>query len=141
MGLVPLGLAFGVLLVQSGCAWYWAPLFSLLIYAGSMEFLAIGLLLVGTPWSSLKVTSFFVHFRHLFYGLSFPLKRTPPIATKPRSSVSGRRALAVAATGCAGAARRCYRCVAVPQLTLLRHQWRAKTVVVRCRNRGVRESR
>ena len=36
VGLVPLGLAFGVLIAQSGFAWWWAPLFSVLIYAGSM---------------------------------------------------------------------------------------------------------
>lgn len=74
-GLVPLGLAFGVLMVQSGFDWWWTPLFSLLIYAGSLEFLAIGLLVAVTPLASIAVTTFLVNFRHVFYALSFPLHR------------------------------------------------------------------
>jgi len=73
LGLYPLGIAFGVLLTQSGFAWWWAPVFSLLIYAGSLEFLAIGLFLALTPLASIAVTTFLVNFRHVFYGLSFPL--------------------------------------------------------------------
>ena len=38
LGLIPLGLAFGVLIVQSGFAWWWAPIFTFVIYAGSMEY-------------------------------------------------------------------------------------------------------
>ncbi|MFJ8045319.1 AzlC family ABC transporter permease [Kitasatospora sp. NPDC096147] len=75
LGIFPLGLAFGVLLTQSGFAWWWAPLFSVLIYAGSVEFLAIGLLLAVTPLASLALTTLLVNFRHVFYGLSFPLHR------------------------------------------------------------------
>ena len=73
LGLVPLGLAFGVLLTQAGFAWWWAPVFSVVIYAGSMEFLAIGLLTAVTPLYSLAAAAFLVNFRHVFYGLSFPL--------------------------------------------------------------------
>lgn len=74
-GLFPLGLAFGLLLVQSGFHWWWAPIFSLMIYAGSLEFLAIGLVLAVTPLASVAMTTFLVNFRHVFYGLSFPLHR------------------------------------------------------------------
>ena len=42
LGLVPLGLAFGVFITQLGFACWWAPIFSVVIYAGSMEFLAPG---------------------------------------------------------------------------------------------------
>ncbi|MGW1083640.1 AzlC family ABC transporter permease [Kitasatospora sp. NPDC002522] len=75
LGLFPLGVAFGVLMVQSGFAWWWTPVFSSLIYAGSLEFLAIGLFLAVTPLASIAVTTFLVNFRHVFYGLSFPLHR------------------------------------------------------------------
>lgn len=75
MAYVPLGLAFGVLMVKSGIAWYWAPLSALLIFAGSIEFLAVGLIAGGVPFLQVLVTSFVVNFRHLFYGLSFPLER------------------------------------------------------------------
>ncbi|MFI9786660.1 AzlC family ABC transporter permease [Kitasatospora sp. NPDC051984] len=85
LGLYPLGIAFGVLLVQSGFDWWWAPVFSLLIYAGSLEFLAIGLLLAVTPLASVAVTTFLVNFRHVFYGLSFPLHRVRGRAAKAYS--------------------------------------------------------
>ncbi len=74
-GLFPLGVAFGVLLVQSGFAWWWAPVFSIMIYAGSLEFLAVGLILAATPLASIALTTFLVNFRHVFYALSFPLHR------------------------------------------------------------------
>lgn len=72
LGLVPLGLAFGLLVAQSGFAWWWTPIFSLLVYAGSMEFLAVGLVLAHTGLLGSAVTAFLVNFRHIFYGLTFP---------------------------------------------------------------------
>jgi len=71
--LAPIGVAFGLLLVQAGFDWWWAPLFSTLIYAGSLEFLAIGLILAVTPLAQIALTTFLVNFRHVFYALSFPL--------------------------------------------------------------------
>ncbi|WP_333619259.1 AzlC family ABC transporter permease [Dietzia sp.] len=116
VGIIPLGLAFGVLMVQSGFSWWWAPTFSILIYAGSMEFLAIGLFLGGAPIASLAATGLLVNFRHVFYGLSFPLEKVRNrlarvysvyaltdetyaiVATKPRDEMSGPRAVTIAAT-------------------------------------------
>lgn len=73
MGLIPLGLAFGLLVAQTGFSWWWAPIFSILVYAGSMEFLAIGLVMARTGLLGIAVTTFMVNFRHVFYGLTFPL--------------------------------------------------------------------
>lgn len=72
LGLVPLGLAFGLLMVQSDYAWWWTPIFSIVIYAGSMEYLAIGLITAGVGPFSALLTGFMVNFRHIFYGLTFP---------------------------------------------------------------------
>ncbi|WP_226920680.1 AzlC family ABC transporter permease [Georgenia subflava] len=112
MGYLPLGAAFGVLLVNSGLAWWWAPVFSVLIYAGSMEFLAIGLVTGGAGLAQVAATTFFVNFRHVFYGLSFPLRVIRSglgrlygvhaltdeayalLATKPRQGLTGTRVLA-----------------------------------------------
>lgn len=74
LGLLPLGLAFGLLVSQSGFAWWWTPVFSLVVYAGSMEFLAISLVTGGVAPLSAAVTGFLVNFRHVFYGLSYPVK-------------------------------------------------------------------
>ena len=38
LGLIPLGMAFGLLMTQAGFAWWWTPVFSVVILAGSMEF-------------------------------------------------------------------------------------------------------
>ncbi|MDN6225896.1 MAG: AzlC family ABC transporter permease [Corynebacterium flavescens] len=72
LGVVPLGIAFGILLVQSGFEWWWAPVFSFVIYAGSMEFLAITMVTGGTSALASALTGFMVNFRHVFYGLTFP---------------------------------------------------------------------
>lgn len=75
LGLIPLGLAFGLLMVQSGFSWCWTPIFSIVIYAGSMEFLAISMVTGGVSALSSLLTGFMVNFRHIFYGLTFPRKR------------------------------------------------------------------
>ena len=72
LGLIPLGLAFGLLMTQSGFAWWWTPIFSVVIYAGSMEFLAINMVASGIGPLSAAVTGFMVNFRHIFYGLTYP---------------------------------------------------------------------
>lgn len=72
MGLIPLGLAFGLLVAQAGFAWWWAPIFSVIIFAGSMEYLAVGLIMAHTGLIGSAVTAFMVNFRHIFYGLTFP---------------------------------------------------------------------
>lgn len=77
LGIVPLGLAFGLLITQAGFAWWWAPVFSVVIYAGSMEFLAINMVLTGVGPVSSAVTALMVNFRHLFYGLTFPATSSP----------------------------------------------------------------
>jgi 4-azaleucine resistance transporter AzlC len=73
VALVPLGVAFGLLVVDAGLAWWWAPLFSVFIYAGSLEFLAIGLVVALTPLAQIALATVLVNFRHVFYALSFPL--------------------------------------------------------------------
>ncbi|MTD91606.1 AzlC family ABC transporter permease [Corynebacterium aurimucosum] len=72
VGVVPLGLAFGVLMVQTGFDWWWTPIFSIVIYAGSMEFLAISMVTGGVTPAVAALTGFMVNFRHIFYGLTFP---------------------------------------------------------------------
>jgi 4-azaleucine resistance transporter AzlC len=85
VGMFPLGAAFGLLVVQSGLDWWWALILSLLVYAGSMEFLAIALVAVATPLPQLALTTFLVNFRHVFYALSFPLRRVRGRAGKTYS--------------------------------------------------------
>jgi 4-azaleucine resistance transporter AzlC len=72
---VPLGLALGVLVVHSGLAWWVAPLLAGVVFAGSLEFLLIGLIAAVAPLSQVAMTALLVNFRHAFYALSFPLSQ------------------------------------------------------------------
>lgn len=74
-GLFALGVGFGVLVTSHGFAWWIAPLISATVFAGSAEFILVGMLAVGAPLTAIATTTFVVNSRHLFYGLSFPLHR------------------------------------------------------------------
>ncbi|MDO5728579.1 MAG: AzlC family ABC transporter permease [Actinomycetaceae bacterium] len=74
-GYIPLGLAFGMYAVSLGIPWWWIPIFSITLYAGSMQFVAAQLITGGAGFLTIAITTFFVNFRHVFYGISFPLRR------------------------------------------------------------------
>lgn len=74
-GYIPLGIAFGLFAISQGFEWWWAVVTALIIYSGSMEFVAVGLIVTSAPYLTTAVTTFFVSFRHLFYGLSYPMER------------------------------------------------------------------
>ncbi len=69
-GYVPLGMAFGLLLVDSGQPGWLATLMGLIVFAGSAQFLAVGLLAAGTGLVEVFVTTLLLNSRHLFYGFS-----------------------------------------------------------------------
>lgn len=71
LGYVFLGAAFGILLVDAGLAWPWAPAMSLIVYAGSMQFALVPLLAAATPLPTIALMTLMINSRHLFYGLSF----------------------------------------------------------------------
>lgn len=73
LGLFPLGVAFGLLVVNSGLSWWVAPALSIAVFAGSLELLLVGLLVAVTPLATIALTTFLVNFRHVFYAFSFPL--------------------------------------------------------------------
>lgn len=70
MGYMFLGAAFGILLGSKGYHFGWALLMSLLIYAGSMQFVAVGLLSAGVNFWVAVLMTLMINARHLFYGLS-----------------------------------------------------------------------
>ncbi|MGN6692611.1 MAG: AzlC family ABC transporter permease [Aquihabitans sp.] len=73
LGLFPLGLAFGALVVHAGLSWWWATVFSTIVYAGSLEFLLVGMAVTGVPLAQVALSTLLVNSRHVFYALSFPL--------------------------------------------------------------------
>ncbi len=69
-GYLFLGFGFGILMQQSGYGWLWAVAMSVFIYAGSMQYVAIGLLTSGAGLIVAALTTLLVNARHLFYGIS-----------------------------------------------------------------------
>lgn len=69
-GYLVLGMGFGVLLHDQGYSWWWAGMMSLLIYAGSLQYLAVDLLAAGAGIITTALMSLVVNFRHLFYGVT-----------------------------------------------------------------------
>lgn len=69
-GYVFLGFGFGILMQQNGFGVLWAGAMSLLIYAGSMQYVAVPLLTSGAGLLVTAMTTFMVNARHLFYGIS-----------------------------------------------------------------------
>ena len=74
MGYSILGFAFGLLLVSFNYDWYLAPLMSLFIYAGALQFVAINFFNAKAGFIDIAMASWFVNLRQSFYGLSL-LKR------------------------------------------------------------------
>ena len=70
-GYLVLGFAFGLLVVSSGISWYFATIMSLFVFAGSGQFVLIGLLAQKAPYMSILITIFLINSRHIFYGISF----------------------------------------------------------------------
>lgn len=86
LAFIPLGMALGFLVVHAGLAWWWAPVFAAVIYAGSLEFLMVGLAAGAAPIAAVALTTFIVNARHVFYALSFPLHRVRGVPGKLYSS-------------------------------------------------------
>ncbi|WP_294967170.1 AzlC family ABC transporter permease [Sulfurimonas sp.] len=74
MGYLVLGFAFGLLLASFNYDWYLAPIMSIFIYAGALQFVAIGFFNAKLGLIDIAIASLFVNIRQSFYGLSF-LKR------------------------------------------------------------------
>ncbi len=69
-GYVVLGIGFGILMRNAGYGVAWAAAMSLLIYAGSLQYVGVGLLSGGASVLATAVTSLMVNARHLFYSIS-----------------------------------------------------------------------
>ena len=69
-GYLVIGMGFGIVMHANGYGIVWAVAMSLFIYAGSMQYAAVGLLTGGTSLLTVALTTLAVNARHLFYGLS-----------------------------------------------------------------------
>lgn len=69
-GYLFLGISFGILLGETGYGVLWAFCMALFMYAGSAQFLAVGLLANHTSLLSSAIAIFLLNARHIFYGIS-----------------------------------------------------------------------
>lgn len=70
-GYLFLGSAFGIMLYDAGYNWAWAIFISLIVYAGSGQFLLVELLTAQAGIPQVALMTLFINSRHMFYGLSF----------------------------------------------------------------------
>lgn len=69
-GYTPIGLAFGVLATQAGLTEWQVLLMSLLVYAGSSQFIAVSLLAAEAMTGTIVATTFLVNSRHILMSAS-----------------------------------------------------------------------
>ena len=69
-GFLFLGSAYGIYMNISGFPWYYPTLMAMTIFAGSMEFVTVNLLLGPFDPLGALVLTLMVNARHLFYGLA-----------------------------------------------------------------------
>ncbi len=69
-GYLFIGIAFGVLFQEVGYSVWWAMLMSLLVFAGSGQYLAVNFFVPGFSLIQIATMTLLVNIRHIFYGLS-----------------------------------------------------------------------
>jgi 4-azaleucine resistance transporter AzlC len=70
VGAIPFGIIFGTLALSSGLSFLGAMAMSAFVFAGSAQFIALGLLAAGTAWPVIILTTFVVNLRHALYSAS-----------------------------------------------------------------------
>lgn len=82
-GYMVLGFGFGIILKANGHSILLAFAMSFLIYAGSMQYVALELLASGASYIVIALTTLMVNARHLFYGVSMLERYKGTGARKP----------------------------------------------------------
>ena len=70
VGAIPFGLIFGTLSVSSGLSVSATLAMSAFVFAGSSQFIAVGMMVANTGWPLIVLTAFVVNLRHLLYAVS-----------------------------------------------------------------------
>ena len=69
-GYLFIGIAFGVMYAEKGYSFLWAMLMSLLVYAGSGQYLAVNFFVPGYSLLQVVFLTLMINIRHIFYGIS-----------------------------------------------------------------------
>ena len=68
VGAIPFGIIFGTLAESGGLSLWAALAFSAIVFAGSAQFIALGMVSAGASWPIIILTTFVVNLRHLLYS-------------------------------------------------------------------------
>ena len=71
LGYTSIGIAFGILFVQSGNSIIEALSLSVFTYAGSLQYLSVSFFQSGISYLSICMLTILLNIRHIFYGISF----------------------------------------------------------------------
>ena len=70
VGVIPFGMIYGILALSAGLSKAEAQAMSVIVFAGSAQFMLVQLLGVGTPALVMIVTGFVINLRHALYSAS-----------------------------------------------------------------------
>lgn len=65
LGYFPIGLALGVLAQKAGLPWWAVAMMSVMVFAGSAQFICVAMLAAGASTSAIVLTTFVVNLRHV----------------------------------------------------------------------------
>lgn len=65
LGYLPIGMAFGVLAQKAGLPWWAVAMMSLMVFAGSAQFICVAMLAAGASAPAIILTTFVVNLRHV----------------------------------------------------------------------------
>ncbi len=65
LGYLPIGMAFGVLAQKAGLPWWAAAMMSLMVFAGSAQFICVAMLSTGASAAAIILATFVVNMRHV----------------------------------------------------------------------------
>lgn len=80
LGYLPVGFAYGVLAVKSGLSAFNTIAMSVVVFAGSAQLIAVGMLAVGAPGITVVLTTLVVNLRHLLMSAAL----APHLSDWPR---------------------------------------------------------
>lgn len=70
VGYLFLGMAYGILMCVNGYGMGWAAVNSIIVYAGSLQYVGVNLLTAAASPAAAFLMALMVNARHLFYGIS-----------------------------------------------------------------------
>lgn len=85
MGFIPIAMAFGILSKSAGITLMESLGFSMIVFAGASQFIALNLLIAGAGFGEIILTTLLVNFRHFLFAASLSpkltkdMKRTVPL--------------------------------------------------------------